>query len=476
MGFFGGSSVDLTSPGPIGSTTPNTGRFTTLTLAPSANTTPFTASGYSLTGTNAQSLFDLSGTWNTTGTPTAFKLNVTDTASNTSSLLMDLQVGGSSKFSIDKGGAIIVKASTGLSDRSITALGTTSGISFDSANGYVLTANQYSVRFNRGGDTGVTIRSDSAFGITSGNADGTIDTILRRDAADTFAQRRSTNAQTFRLYNTFTDASNYERGFFRWSSNVLEIGAEVAGTGTQRQLRLPLGTVTASTPLSVTQTWNSSGVTFTGIQANITDTASASASLLMDLQVGGTSQFFVSKSGGITLFNNSASVTIGTVAGSQVGILRSGGALNLFLGNSTSVMSYNGSNATLPSSSVFGWNSGALGSGTFDLNLARDASDTLAQRRSTNAQAFKLYRTFTDASNYERLGFLATNTTRYTITSENAGTGSARSLEVSFYTSSADPTSTDITSGCFSVWKNSGTGTIKLWANDGGTMKSVALA
>jgi hypothetical protein len=283
MGFFGGSSVDLTSPGPIGSTTPNTGRFTTLTLAPSANTTPFTASGYSLTGTNAQSLFDLSGTWNTTGTPTAFKLNVTDTASNASSLLMDLQVGG-------------------------------------------------------------------------------------------------------------------------------------------------------------------------------------------------TSQFFVSKSGGITLFNNSASVTIGTVAGSQVGILRSGGALNLFLGNSTSVMSYNGSNATLPSSSVFGWSSGALGSGTFDLNLARDASDTLAQRRSTNAQAFKLYRTFTDASNYERLGFLATNTTRYTITSENAGTGSARSLEVSFYTSSADPTSTNITSGCFSVWKNSGTGTIKLWANDGGTMKSVALA
>jgi len=262
MGFFGGSSVDLASPGPIGSTTPNTGKFTTLTLAPSANTTPFTASGYSLTGTNAQSLFDLSGTWNTSGTPTAIKLNVTDTASNASSLLMDLQVGGSSRFSIDKGGAIIVKASTGLSDRSITALGTTSGMSFDSSNGYVLTANQYSVRFNRGGDAGVTIRSDSAFGITSGNADGTIDTILRRDAADAFAQRRSTNAQTFRLYNTYTDASNYERGFFRWSSNVLEIGAEAAGTGTSRNIsfiqsgstRLTIGgTITANVSINCGQ-------------------------------------------------------------------------------------------------------------------------------------------------------------------------------------------------------------------------------
>lgn len=47
-------------------------------------------------------------TWNTTGTPTAIKLNVTDTASNASSLLMDLQVGGTSKFKVTKGGAVSV--------------------------------------------------------------------------------------------------------------------------------------------------------------------------------------------------------------------------------------------------------------------------------------------------------------------------------------------------------------------------------
>jgi hypothetical protein len=62
------------------------------------------------------------------------------------------------------------------------------------------------------------------------------DLTLARDAADTLAQRRGTNAQTFRLYNTFTDASNYERGVMRWSGNLLQIGTEKLGTGTARQL------------------------------------------------------------------------------------------------------------------------------------------------------------------------------------------------------------------------------------------------
>jgi hypothetical protein len=61
---------------------------------------------------------------------------------------------------------------------------------------------------------------------------------LLRDAADTLAQRRSTNAQTFRIYNTFTDASNYERGKLEWSSNVFRIGTEKAGTGSARALEL----------------------------------------------------------------------------------------------------------------------------------------------------------------------------------------------------------------------------------------------
>jgi len=57
-------------------------------------------------GALAGSLLNLTQTWNTTGTPTAIKLNVTNTASNAASLLMDLQVGGASKFSVTNAGVV----------------------------------------------------------------------------------------------------------------------------------------------------------------------------------------------------------------------------------------------------------------------------------------------------------------------------------------------------------------------------------
>jgi hypothetical protein len=60
-----------------------------------------------LTGTAATSALDIAQTWNTTGTPSAIKLNITDTASNASSRLLDLQVGGASRFSVTKTGTVL---------------------------------------------------------------------------------------------------------------------------------------------------------------------------------------------------------------------------------------------------------------------------------------------------------------------------------------------------------------------------------
>jgi len=71
-----------------------------------------TLTGYSLTGSSALSQLDLSGTWNTTGTPTAIKLTITDTASNASSLLMDLRVGASSILSVRKNGQTVVSGTS----------------------------------------------------------------------------------------------------------------------------------------------------------------------------------------------------------------------------------------------------------------------------------------------------------------------------------------------------------------------------
>lgn len=69
-------------------------------------------------------------------------------------------------------------------------------------------------------------------------------------------------------------------------------------TAGQSAVTLTGGTQTLSFPIiDATQTWNAGGVTFTALKCNITDTASAAASLLFDLQVGGASKFSVSKTG-----------------------------------------------------------------------------------------------------------------------------------------------------------------------------------
>ena len=62
-------------------------------------------------GSLAGSILNLAQTWNTTGAPTAIKLNVTNTASGAASNLLDLQVNSVSRFKIDKAGAITVSNS-----------------------------------------------------------------------------------------------------------------------------------------------------------------------------------------------------------------------------------------------------------------------------------------------------------------------------------------------------------------------------
>lgn len=64
------------------------------------------------------------------------------------------------------------------------------------------------------------------------------DAVLTRDAANTLAQRNGTNAQAFRLYNTYTDGSNYERALIGWSGNVFYVAPSAAGTGTARSMLL----------------------------------------------------------------------------------------------------------------------------------------------------------------------------------------------------------------------------------------------
>lgn len=81
-------------------------------------------------------------------------------------------------------------------------------------------------------------------------------------------------------------------------ANILTfLGIGSSDSPTFAGLTITGGTITSSAPASLTQTWNASGVTFTGLKLNITNTASASGSMLIDLQIGDVSKFKVDPNG-----------------------------------------------------------------------------------------------------------------------------------------------------------------------------------
>lgn len=148
------------------------------------------------------------------------------------------------------------------------------------------------------------------------------------------------------------------------------------------------GTVTSSTPfLDMTQTWNSSGVTFTGIKTNVTDTASATQSSLMDLQTAGTSQFFARKDGWVAAGGVGFGATNFEVFTSGQ-MTRTGGNRNVIL------LAIAGAGLNLGSGNTINWSSGLPGFTAGDLVLWRDAAATLqlgTDAATATAQAIKAH-------------------------------------------------------------------------------------
>ena len=166
--------------------------------------------GGTSTTTKPHFLIEPTGTtstaWSTSGT--GFGVNA---ASGFAGNLLDLQVNGTSQARITSAGV---------------------GVFSQTQTGPVLLS----------GSTLLTAPAFGAFRLTSFSSSTEV-TLHTESASNILAQRTGTAAQTFRLYNTFTDASNYERGFLRWSSNVFEVGPEAAGTGTARPMRITAATL-----------------------------------------------------------------------------------------------------------------------------------------------------------------------------------------------------------------------------------------
>jgi hypothetical protein len=70
------------------------------------------------------------------------------------------------------------------------------------------------------------VQFDWSLGWTSDGFHTSQDLSLFRDAADTLAQRRGTNAQTFRVYGSFTSASVYNRLALSSTTSIATVAAE----------------------------------------------------------------------------------------------------------------------------------------------------------------------------------------------------------------------------------------------------------
>jgi hypothetical protein len=137
-------------------------------------------------------------TWNNAAvTFTAINADVTSTASNGSSLLLALKENGTVRFSVQKTGAVVVGGG-------MTVIGQITTYNTIQAGARFSVANQF---------------------------------FLESDGSNSPAFRNGVNPQSFRLYNTYTNGTNFERAKCAWESNRFVIATE-AETGTKRGITL----------------------------------------------------------------------------------------------------------------------------------------------------------------------------------------------------------------------------------------------
>jgi len=259
--------------------------------------------------------------WNDASTAfTGLKLNVTNTASLAGSKLLDLQVGGTSKFEV---GAIGTSSTSfvfasGVSTAWTPATGAWAFGSTGSAPPSLVTE----------GSLGAGLTSSGKFwwGNTSTGLYSTRDVVLARDDAGILAQRNGTAAQTFRLYNTWgNNGVDFERTSLTRDSSGLVIDAQKGGTG-------------------------------------------ADPTNLLDVKLDGTSRFKFNSNGSLTFGSSSTFYSVLDGAnGNPVLYGGSNGATFIFQTGNYGVFSF-------ASDIALGWNSTTAFNSTRDLALARDSA------------------------------------------------------------------------------------------------------
>ncbi len=124
---------------------------------------------------------------------------------------------------------------------------------------------------------------------------------------------------------------------------------------------------------------------------------------------------------------------IGATWPESLRFLRNGVVFAQMLGGTTTSGAYC-SGLQLHSGTALSWGSVAGASTPPDLILVRDAADTLAQRRTTSAQTFRLYNTYTSTTSFENLQIKANTGAAYQIGSAvgSAG-GTTRGIDLGYW-------------------------------------------
>lgn len=179
--------------------------------------------------------------------PSAPLVIIDQTNTSTNNKILSLRANGTEKCSVDVDGDLVCAGSYSFTGQILAPVTPTD-----------CSAPQYS--FTGDTDTGVGYAGTNAWNAC---ADGVVaaqftsvgiglgdtrvirfgnaaDAILAYDAAGIIAQRNGTNAQTSRVYNTYTSATNYEAFSVDWQTQagVAMVGTRTAATGTVRPLRL----------------------------------------------------------------------------------------------------------------------------------------------------------------------------------------------------------------------------------------------
>lgn len=238
--------------------------------------------------TVATASIDETVTWNNGAVAfTGWKLNVTNTASLTTSLLLNLQVDSITRFQVSRtGGLTLLRQEADTSAASITL----------------------NKRGTTGDATAAVVSGDAISGLDSGAYDGTTTgtvALLRVFALENFTNTAHGCQMLFGV-PAVGGTTVSTRMALSAASLTLQNGCA---------LTITHGTLTTNlNTLSGTVTWNNAGVTFTGLSYTVTDTASNAASLLINLVTGSVSAFKVRKDGLTTIGSPTAAGSAPTTA------------------------------------------------------------------------------------------------------------------------------------------------------------------